>query len=114
MHELYAALAGNKARNNLIVVDLVRAIKAGRSPIVLTERTSHVNEFAARLNGLVKNTIVLKGGMGAKQRRAVADQLTAIADGEERVLLATGRYIGEGFDDARLDTLFRLVSRICG
>jgi len=106
MHELYAALAGNKARNNLIVVDLVRAIKAGRSPIVLTERTSHVNEFAARLNGLVKNTIVLKGGMGAKQRRAVADQLTAIADGEERVLLATGRYIGEGFDDARLDTLF--------
>jgi superfamily II DNA or RNA helicase len=50
--------------------------------------------------------VVLKGGMGAKQRRAIAEQLTTIPDGEERVLLATGRYIGEGFDDARLDTLF--------
>ena len=106
MHELYAALVRNMARNDLICIDLLRAIKAGRSPIVLTERTSHVDELAGRLSGLVKHIVVLKGGMGAKQRRAVADQLTAIADGEERVLLATGRYIGEGFDDARLDTLF--------
>jgi superfamily II DNA or RNA helicase len=48
----------------------------------------------------------LKGGLGAKQRRAVSEQLRAIPSNEERVLLATGRYIGEGFDDARLDTLF--------
>jgi len=106
MHELYAALADNKSRNDLIRVDLLRSIKAGRSPILLTERTSQVDEFAARLAGLVKHIVVLKGGMGVKQRRAVAEQLTAIPDGEERVLLATGRYIGEGFDDARLDTLF--------
>lgn len=106
MHALYAMLAENKTRNDLICVDLVRAIKAGRSPIVLTERTSQVDEFASRLTGLVKHIVVLKGGMSAKQRRAIAEQLTSIPDGEERVLLATGRYIGEGFDDARLDTLF--------
>ena len=106
MHELYAAPADNKARNDLICVDLMRSVKAGRSPILLTERTSQVDEFASRLAGLVKHIVVLKGGMGAKQRRTVAEQLTAIPDGEERVLLATGRYIGEGFDDARLDTLF--------
>ncbi len=106
MHELYAALAGSRARNDLICVDLVRSIKASRSPILLTERTSQVDEFATRLAGLVKHIVVLKGGMGAKQRRAVAEHLAAIPDGEERVLLATGRYIGEGFDDARLDTLF--------
>ena len=106
MHELYAALADNKSRNDLICVDLLRAIKAGRSPILLTERTNQVDEFATRLAGLVKNIVVLKGGMGAKQRRAIAEQLMAIPDAEERVLLATGRYIGEGFDDARLDTLF--------
>lgn len=106
MHELYAALADNKSRNDLICVDLLRAIKAGRSPILLTERTSQVDEFAAKLAGLVKNIVVLKGGMGAKQRRDIAEQLTSIPEGEERVLLATGRYIGEGFDDARLDTLF--------
>ena len=106
MHELYAALAVNKGRNNLIYVDLLRAIKAGRSPILLTERTSQVDEFAGRLNGLVKHVVVLKGGMGVKQRRSVAEQLAAIPNAEARVLLATGRYIGEGFDDARLDTLF--------
>ena len=106
IHELYAALADNKARNDLICVDLMRSIKAGRSPILLTERTSQVDEFASRLTGLMKHIVVLKGGMGAKQRRAIAEQLTAIPEGEERVLLATGRYIGEGFDDARLDTLF--------
>ncbi|MDE3097969.1 MAG: hypothetical protein KGJ88_00705 [Verrucomicrobiota bacterium] len=106
MHALYAALATDKSRNDLITVDLVRAVKAGRSPVLLTERTSHVDEFAVRLAGLVKHVVVLKGGLGAKQRRTVADHLAAIPNGEERVLLATGRYIGEGFDDARLDTLF--------
>ena len=106
MHELYAALAGSKPRNDLIFEDLLTCIKAGRSPILLTERTSQLDEFASRMVSLVKHVVVLKGGMGAKQRRAVAEHLKTIPDGEERVLLATGRYIGEGFDDARLDTLF--------
>ncbi len=44
--------------------------------------------------------------MGKKQRRMTADALAAVPDGESRVILATGSYIGEGFDDARLDTLF--------
>ena len=106
---MYAALAGNKTRNDLIFEDLLTCIKAGRSPILLTERTSQVDEFATRMATLVKHVVVLKGGMRVKQRRAVAAQLKAIPDGEERVLLATGRYIGEGFDDARLDTLFLAV-----
>ena len=106
MHELYAALAGSKTRNDLICVDLLRSVKAGRSPIVLTERSSQVDEFASRLVGLVKHIVVLKGGMGVKQRRSVAEKLKSIPEGGERVLLATGRYVGEGFDDARLDTLF--------
>ena len=44
--------------------------------------------------------------MGARQRKEVMEQLTRISDGDERVIVATGRYLGEGFDDARLDTLF--------
>ena len=48
----------------------------------------------------------MKGGMGKKQRDALASEISAVADGQPRVILATGRYIGEGFDDARLDTLF--------
>ena len=50
--------------------------------------------------------VVLRGGMGVKQRRAVEEQLRSIPDTEKRIILATGRYIGEGFDDTRLDTLF--------
>ncbi len=62
--------------------------------------------LADRLSKFAKNVIVLKGGMGVRERRRVAEALESIPDGEERVLVATGRYLGEGFDDARLDTLF--------
>lgn len=51
----------------------------------------------------------MRGGMGARQRRDLAERLAGIPDGEERVLIATGRYIGEGFDDPRLDTLFLVI-----
>ncbi len=56
--------------------------------------------------GKVRNIIVLKGGMGRKQRRLVNEVLAGVPDGEQRLILATGSYIGEGFDDARLDSLF--------
>jgi superfamily II DNA or RNA helicase len=58
------------------------------------------------LENKVENVIVLKGGMGKKQRAVVAEKLANINVEAERVILATGRYIGEGFDDSRLDTLF--------
>ncbi len=53
MHELYAALVGNKCRNDFIFEDLLTCIKAGRSPILLTERTSQVDEFASRIVALL-------------------------------------------------------------
>ncbi|MFZ5768518.1 MAG: DEAD/DEAH box helicase family protein [Bacillota bacterium] len=106
IQDIYTALAGDRGRNELILSDLLEAVRDGRSPLLLTERTEHVEHLAGRLTGLVRNVFVLRGGMGARQRREVAEQLAAVPDGEERVLIATGRYIGEGFDDARLDTLF--------
>src|ERR1700723_1614769 len=62
--------------------------------------------FEAALSGKVSNVFVLKGGMGKKQRRTIAEAMAAVPESEPRVILATGSYIGEGFDDARLDTLF--------
>ena len=106
IQDLYAAIINDKERNDLIFDDILKALEAGRSPIFLTERIKHVREFAERLSKFARNVIVLKGGMGAKQRQAVAEQIVSIPDTEERILIATGRYIGEGFDDARLDTLF--------
>ena len=106
IQELYSQLAQNEERNNLIVNDVLLAIEEGRSPILLTERKDHLEYLHERLKNFVRHIVVLKGGRSTKERRAVQKQLETIPPDEERVLLATGRYIGEGFDDARLDTLF--------
>ena len=73
---------------------------------MLSERNEHVDYLAKRLSIEVQYLIVLRGGRRKKELDEVADRLAKIPESEERVLLATGRYIGEGFDDARLDTLF--------
>ncbi|OPX83617.1 MAG: Type III restriction enzyme, res subunit [Pelotomaculum sp. PtaB.Bin104] len=109
IQEIYAALIVDENRNDIIFDDLLLALEAGRSPLMLTERTEHVDYFAKRLKGFARNVIALRGGMGKKQRKAIADQIASIPDNEERVLISTGRYIGEGFDDARLDTLFLIM-----
>ena len=106
IHDIYAALVADEGRNKLILSDLLQAMDEGRSPILLTERREHLEFFVSSLEKSGHHVIVLRGGMGAKQRRAVVEQISSIPDNEKRVLLATGRYIGEGFDDARLDTLF--------
>lgn len=106
IQELYASLAADEKRNRLILDDVVEALAAGRSPIVLTERREHLQYFAARLEGFTSHTLILQGGMSSRERKAISEKLAGIPKDEKRVVLATGRYIGEGFDDARLDTLF--------
>ena len=106
IQELYAQLAADEARNDLIFGDVLAALEAGRSPVVITERKDHLTVLADRLSKFAKNVVILRGGMGARELRATAAALSAIPENEERLLIATGRYLGEGFDDARLDTLF--------
>jgi superfamily II DNA or RNA helicase len=106
IQELYAKLTQDSARNDLIFDDILSALEAGRSPVVITERKDHLEMLAGRLSKFAKNVVVLRGGMSAQRTRAANETLGAISGGEERVLVATGRYLGEGFDDARLDTLF--------
>ncbi|HTE47619.1 MAG TPA: DEAD/DEAH box helicase family protein [Gemmatimonadaceae bacterium] len=101
----YGALGSDATRNRLIVDDIKRAIAAGRNPLVLTERRDHLEALASSLREVVDNVIVLRGGMKVTERRAAEASLRAASEGP-RVLLSTGRYLGEGFDDARLDTLF--------
>lgn len=105
IQQLYQLLADNPRRNAIIVADTLATVAEGRSPLILTERRGHAEHLAAQLTDKVPHIVLLTGGASAKQRAASAAQLTAIQDGEPRVLIATGRYIGEGFDDARLDTL---------
>jgi superfamily II DNA or RNA helicase len=106
IQEIYKHLAKDAARNDLIFDDVLLALEAGRSPVVITERRDHLDVLARRLAKFAKNIIVLRGDMGTKQLRTAMASLASIPDDQERLLLATGRYLGEGFDDARLDTLF--------
>ena len=106
IQSLYATLAHDPARNDVIFHDILTALEAGRSPVVITERTDHLELLTERLMKFAKNVIVFRGGMSARQLRAATEALASVPTKEERVLVATGRYLGEGFDDARLDTLF--------
>lgn len=105
MPAIYAALAVDDSRNDLIFDDVLKALEAGRSPVVLTERRDHLERLQARFAKFARNLVVLRGGMSAANRKA-AEAGLRVSDDQERLILATGRYLGEGFDDYRLDTLF--------
>jgi very-short-patch-repair endonuclease len=105
-HKLYEELIADEERNRLICQDVIHALREGRSPLVLTERNEHLDSLTKQLTAEVQNLIVLRGGMRKKELDAIQARLVAIPGEEARLLLATGRYVGEGFDDARLDTLF--------
>ncbi len=103
---LYTALTKNTRRNDLICEDVAKAALEGRSPVVLTERTEHLEALAALLAPRITHLIILRGGMGRKDWRNAMTRLHAVPHNEARVVLATGGFLGEGFDDSRLDTLF--------
>ncbi|MDR3077348.1 MAG: DEAD/DEAH box helicase family protein [Planctomycetota bacterium] len=104
--ELYKALIHDSSRNALIADQVIDAVKLGRSPIVLTERTEHLEILERFLRPKIGNIVVLRGGLSARESKAAKTLLKETAESAERVVLATGRFIGEGFDDSRLDTLF--------
>jgi len=104
--QLYSELIADEVRNQLVCDEVNQVVGEGRSPLVLTERNEHLDTLAERLSESIQHLIVLRGGMGRKQICEVVARLSAIPEYEPRALIATGRYIGEGFDDARLDTLF--------
>ncbi len=106
IQELYSDLVKSQSRNQIILEDVLAALKENRSPILLTERKEHLDYFREKLQDKVRHLVILQGGMTSKKRKASTSQITEIPEGEERLVLATGRFIGEGFDDARLDTLF--------
>ena len=104
-------LAEDEYRNLFIVKDVIEVLKEGRSPIILTSRTSHVSILAELLKPHCPNVITLIGSESAKDKRQKMEHLQSIPSSEQLVIVATGKYVGEGFDYARLDMLF-LVSPV--
>lgn len=104
--EIYSLLMHDEQRNKLIISDVLTSLKDGRFPVLLTERREHVEYFRKELSDKVEHLITFKGGMGKKQLKAALEKLETLPGNTPRLILATGRFLGEGFDNARLDTLF--------
>lgn len=104
--EIYERITKSDPRNELISQDVVQAVAEGRTPLVLTERTAHLKLLEEKLIGKGLRVITLYGTMKARERHAAIAELKSAGPSEPFVLLATGRLIGEGFDEAQLDTLF--------
>ena len=103
---LYKYLSEDEIRNNLIVEDICKAVNTRRTPIILTNRTVHVSVLAEKLNATIKNVISLTGAGTTREKQEAMQRLQTIPDSEQLVIVATGKYVGEGFDYPRLDTLF--------
>ena len=104
--ELYSELIADDARNRLICDEVLQAVQEGRSPLVLTERNEHLDLLGRAIVAGIRHLVVLRGGMGRKEAQAVIARLAAIPENEARACSRRDDMIGEGFDDARLDTLF--------
>ena len=106
IQDLYSEVVDNGTRNQQIVEDVLQSHKRGRNCIVLTLRTAHVELLAKKIRKKVPDVVVLMGGMGSKTTREVFEQITDTPPDKNLILVATGSFIGEGFDEPRLDTLF--------
>lgn len=105
IQDVFRHLANDAERTSNIVAAIKDAYDQGRKVLVLTERTEHVEGISSALNEVTPQFFVLRGRMPKKQRTTVINDLNALAPDAPRILLATGKLVGEGFDHPPLDTL---------
>ncbi len=106
IQELYTKIVNNEIRNQLIADDVADCHQKGKNCIVLTERVEHVKILAEILRQRIPDAISVTGGMGAKETRETMQKIADSPKEKPLTIIATGQFIGEGFDEPRLDTLF--------
>ena len=106
IQEIYAGLIQDEMRNQHIVDDIVKKYTEGKNCLLLTERTAHVEILTKKLLEKIPDVISLTGGMGVKKTRETLNRITTLSQDKQLIIVATGKFIGEGFDEPRLDTLF--------
>ena len=105
INQYYEKLISNSVRNELIIEDVKNAVKAGRTPLILSERIEHLNLLYERLSDSAQNVIFITGRGTQKQKNEILEKLRTVPSDESLIILATGKYAGEGFDYPRIDTL---------
>ena len=106
IQELYSEIVNDDFRNQRIVEDVIDSYKRGRNCIILSQRTAHVELLSKKIKEEISDVLTLTGNMGAKRTREIFKSINNIPDDRNLVIVATGSFIGEGFDEPRLDTLF--------
>jgi superfamily II DNA or RNA helicase len=106
IQSIFRGLVEDEERTRLICGDVAAAVRAGRNCLVLSQWTEHITRLGTSLQELGLAADVLQGGVGKKARRLITDRLAAARSGDGVLLLATGSFLGEGFDCPPLDTLF--------
>ncbi len=105
IQDVYAGVVENETRNELIASDTLNLIAEGRTPILLTERKEHAVWLAGKLEEAARHVFLLLGSDRQKDKREKLAALRAVPPQESLVVVATGKYLGEGFDEPRLDTM---------
>jgi len=106
IQDVFRILTNDADRNQRITKDILSAYQEGRKILVLTERTAHLELLREGLGDKIEHCFVLHGRLSRKQRTSIRTKLSELNDAASRVLLSTGRLVGEGFDHPPLDTLF--------
>ena len=101
----------DEQRNQMIVNDILDVLEENRFPLILTEQREHLERLAELLHDKVDLIILLYVGLKEKARQDVMEKLKNSTPDDKKVIIATGSYIGEGFDEPRLDTLFLTMPR---
>ncbi len=109
IQEIYTKITSDEMRNQYIIKDVKSSVDERRSPLILTGRKEHAEILAELLQGTCSHILLLVGSEGQKLKREKLEALKAIPQDESLIVVATGRYIGEGFDEPRLDTLFLVM-----
>ena len=109
IHELYKMLIQDKLRNQMLVEDIMAAVSDRRTPLVLTKFKEHAKLLHEAIQEKGLHSVLALGGGSTSERRERREALEKAANDEQLVIVATGKYIGEGFNFPRLDTLFLAV-----
>ena len=105
IQDVFRHVANDASRTAALADEIVNAFEQGHKVLVLTERTEHLGAIGAALAGRIQTLFTLHGRMSTKQRAGLIDGLDALPPEAPRVLLSTGKLVGEGFDHPPLDTL---------
>ncbi len=105
-NEAYTALRENEKRDQMIISDVIRCVKSGRTPVVLSKYVDHSKKLYEHLYNHADKVFLLSGKSSKKEHHHILDRMKQINQNESMILIATGKLIGEGFDFPRLDTLF--------